>query len=181
MSYNIHLNLQDTRNSRCNAPFIDDQALFFYARLPENFFSLLGIDRHSNPANYTITSRQLVTNSLDPSNVKWSQGTEDVLTCESPDISTTTVTEVTTIITTTGEPTERVFSSTTLPEIKKMIGGMTEITDVVQSTVLEMTTTITTTEVFLTAVLKGIRLAVVDSRSRGLSSQLQTQIMVCIP
>ena len=152
MSYNVHLSLRNTSNSRCNAPSIDDQALFFYARLPENFFSLLGIDRHGNPADYTITSRQLVTNSLDPSNVKWSQGTENVLTCEPPDISTTIVTEVATE-----------SGRTTSPNVR--------------TTVPEMTTTITTTKVSPTAVIEGIRLAVVGSR--GLSSQLQAQILVC--
>ena len=155
MSYNVHLNLQDTHNSRCNAPSIDDQALFFYVRLPENSFSLLGIDRHGNPTNYTITSRQLVTNSLDPNNIKWShlgQGTGNVLTCEPPDNSTTIVTEVATE-----------SGRTTSPNVR--------------TTVPEMTTTITTTKVSPTAVLEGIRLAVVDSR--GLSSQLQAQILVC--
>jgi hypothetical protein len=199
LSYNVHLNLLDTQNSRCNNPSVDDQALFFYARLSETFFSHLGTDRHGNPANYTITSRQLVTNSLDPNNVdKWDQGTENVLTCEPPDISTTTVAEVatesesttnpivttvpetTTTVPTTGEPTEGVFSSTTVPEMEKMTGGRTDLTDVIQTTVPETTTTVITTEVSLTAVLEGIRLAVIIGRG-GLSSQLQAQILVCTP
>jgi hypothetical protein len=195
LSYNVH---RDTQNTSCNNPSVDDQALFFYARLPETFFSHLGTDRHGNPANYTITSRQLVTNSLDPSDIKWTQGTENVLTCEPPDISTTTVAEVatesesttspivttdpetTTTAPTTGEPTEGVVSSTTVPETEKMMGGTKDLTDVIQTTMPEMTTTIITTEVSPTAVLEGILLAVIDGRG-GLSSQLQAQILVCTP
>jgi hypothetical protein len=197
LSYNVH---RDTQNTSCNNPSVDDQALFFYARLPETFFSLLGTGRFGNPPNYTITSRQLVTNSLDPSNVKWDQGTENILRCEPPDISTTIVAEVATesesttspvVITTvpemittdptTGEPTEGVFSSTTIPETEKMTGGTTDLTDVIKTTVPEMTTTVTTTtEVFpITDVLEGIKLAVCDG-GECLSSQLQSLILVYV-
>ena len=152
----------DTGN-RCHQSSIVDRALFFYPELSEDFFSL-----NASNGPYSVNSRQLVTNFLDLSNVEWShldQGTENVLTCEPPDlyISTTTIAEVT--------------RTTTLPE---MIGGTTEITNVVQSTVPETTATITTTEVSPTTVLKGIRLAVIDSRE-GLSSQIQALILVCAP
>ena len=157
-SYNIHLDVRNKERNYCHGSSIVDRALFFYPELSEDFFSLI-----NNASNrpYSVNSRQLVTNFLDPSNVEWSyldQGTENVLTCEPPDL-TTTITEVT--------------RTTTLPEVT---GGMTEITDVVQSTVPETTATIITTEVSPTTVLEGIiRLAVVGS----LSSQMQAQIMVC--
>ena len=154
-SYNIHLDVptMDTGN-KCHRSSIVDRALFFYPKLSEDFFSL-----NASNGPYSVNSRQLVTNFLDPSTAKWShleQGSENVLTCEPPDLdsSTTTIAEV--------------IRTTTLPE---MTEGTTEITDVVQSTVPETTATIITT------VLEGIRLAVVGSR--GLSSQLQAQIMVC--
>ena len=160
-SYNIHLDLPtvETRN-RCHRSSIVDRALFFYPELSEDFFSL-----PASNGPYSVNSRQLVTNFLDPSTAKWShldQGSENVLTREPPDldVSTTTIAEVT--------------RTTTLPE---MTEGTTEITDVIQSTALKTTATITTTEVSLTAVLEGICLAI--NGSRGLSSQLQAQIMVC--
>ena len=163
--------MRNTERNYCLRSSIVDRALFFYPELSEDFFSL-----HASNGPYSVNSRQLITNFLDPSTAKWSQGTENVLTCEPPDISTTTVAEVTTTITTTEEPTEGVFPSTTLPEMDKMTGGTTQT---LQSTVPEMTTTITTTEVPPTAVLEGIRLAVIDSR--GLSSQIQALILVCAP
>ena len=151
--------MRNKERNYCHGSSIVDRALFFYPELSEDFFSLIN---NASNKSYSVNSRQLVTNFLDPSNVEWSyldQGTENVLTCEPPDL-TTTITEVT--------------RTTTLPE---MTEGTSEITDVVQSTAPEMTATITTTEASLTAVLEGIQLAI--NGSRGLSSQLKAQIMVC--
>ena len=141
--------------NRCHRSSIVDRALFFYPKLSEDFFSL-----NASNGPYSVNSRQLVTNFLDPSTAKWShldQGTENVLTCESPVILTTTTAEAA-----TGS------SATTQPEMT---------TAVIETT---MTAIITTTYVYVspTVILEdNIRLAVIN-RS-GLSSQLQAIILVC--
>ena len=127
--------------------------MFFYARLPETFFSLLVTNGSDN--YYTVTSRELVTNSLDPNNAEWSlldQGTANVLMCEPEVVSTTTADAE---VTTEGE-----LSSTALLDMETVTEGTTGPTNVIQ--MLE----------------SSFQLAVLGSRE-GLSSRLQVQIMVC--
>ena len=144
MSYNVHLNLCDTHNPRCANPSINDQALFFYARLPEAFFSLLGTDRQGRPANYTVNSRQVVTNSLNVNNVKWSRldpQMENTLMCEPEVTSTATADEVTTESKRTTNPMEELLTTTTHK------ATTTFTTTDVPTTTPEATTIISTDEV----------------------------------
>ena len=156
--------------------------MFLYARLPETFFSLIDGSNY-----YTVTSRQLVTSSLDPNNAEWSlldQGTANVLMCEPEvisattadadvptenerttniveDLPTTPVSETsTTFVSTTEVRTEGELSSTALLDMETVTEGMTGSTNVIQ--MLE----------------SSVQLAVLGSRE-GLSSRLQVQIMVC--
>ena len=201
MSYNIHLNLCDTHNPGCANPSIDDQALFFYARLPEAFFSFLTTDRQGRPANYTVTSRQVVTNSLNLNNVKWSRldpQMENILTCEPEVTSTTTAAEVTTeceratnpmeeLLTTTSHEATTTFTTTDVPtttpeattiistdEVPRTEGTLSSTAVPEMETVTKAgTTELEPTTSVIQALQSSIWLAVIGSR--GLSNNL----MVC--
>ena len=204
LSYNVHLNLCDTHNPGCANPSINDQALFFYALLPEAFFSLLTTDRQSRPANYTITSRQVVTNSLNLNNVKWSRldpQMENILMCEPQVISTITTAEVTTESERTTNPMEELLTTT---HETTRISTTTEVPTTPEATTINSTAKVPRTEGTLsstavpekdrmteagtteleptTSVIQtlqfSIDLAVIGSR-KGLSSQLQFLILVC--
>ena len=190
LSYNVHLNLLNTLNSRCEHPSIVYQALFLYARLPENYFSLPTTNRFNNPVNYTVTSRQLVTNSLDPDNVKWSVFDQDlgnVLTCEPEMITTTASTEANSQeISSTIVPNERTTThtidellTTTVPEDATTITGVstTMLVSITEETVTPETTEVTDA---IRTLESSIQLAVIESNG-GLSSQLRILISVCIP
>ena len=193
MSYNVHLNLLNTLNSRCEHPSIDNQALFFYARLSENYFSLPTTNRFNDTVNYTVTSRQLVTNSLDPDNVKWSVFDQDlgnVLTCE-PEVTTTTAST---------EGTSQEISSTIVPNERTTTHTIDELLTTtivrvdatgVSTTTLENATTITSTEVTTEGIISStdvigilesnIQLAIIESSGGLMISQLQLLISVCMP
>ena len=107
LSYNVHLNLQP--NDYCCQPSVIERALFFY---PKTFLFLLPV---GNGKFYTVNSRQLVTNSLDPSVVELNREimAENDIACE-PEVTTTaTADEVTTESERTTNPMEELLTTTT--------------------------------------------------------------------
>ena len=114
MSYNVHL-LKINNDENCRPS--SGGALFFYAELPPDFFSLPTINTPG--VNYSVNSRQLVTNSLDPNDAKWSLSDQEagnvmVLSCEPEVTTTTTSAEVTTERTTTHVDNQ---ATATVPEV----------------------------------------------------------------
>ena len=134
-------------------------ALFFYAVLPPDFFSLptTKINR-----NYTVNSRQLVTNSLDPNDAtKWSLSHQEAgnVLCE-PEVTTTTMSDEMT----------SVFSEITT----------THIDEPATTTVPEVTTTITTTEVASEEISPTVDLVTAAVMTDDIIDTLESSIQLAI-
>ena len=111
---------------------------------------------------YSVNSRQLVTNSLDPNVVDWSlldQQTENVLTCE-PEVTTTTIRAETTT------ESERMTT-----HIDELVTTMPEVTTTIDTTITEVPTE---------DITSLIELAVINSGA-GLYSHLHSLTLVFIP
>ena len=192
LSYNVHL-LKTNNVGSCKPS--SGGALFFYTELPPDFFSLPSTTTPG--VNYTVNSRQLVTNSLDPNNAaKWSlydQEAGNVLSCE-PEVTMTTISdEVTTEemssierttthideLTTTIVPEVTTTITTTDSEVTTEEMASTAVDREILTTHTEMDLVGTTDDV-INALESSIQLAIIKG-SESLFSQSQLLTLVCTP
>ena len=192
LSYNAHLE----PNNYCHESSVIGRALFFY---PKTFLFLLPV---GNGRFYTVNSRQLVTNSLDPSVVELNREimAENDITCEPEVTTTTTADEVTTeserttnlmekLLTTTTHEATIMFTSTDVPtptseattiistnEVPRTEGTLSSTAVPEMETVTEAEMTEPATDI---ALQSSIQLAVIGSREGLGLSNLQVLIQVC--